>query len=540
MKASKESSQRRDSVSTLKKRIKELEHSLSERKQAEDTVFDSEEKFRTIFDKAVDGILIADATTKRFLQGNPAICSMLGYTIEEIQNLSVNDIHPPNDISRVIDEFEKQSKGERILAENLPVLRKDGAIFYADISSSPIIIGGANCLLGIFHDITHLKRLEEEMVILAGTGHVIGSTLEIEEVYERIATEIGKLIRFDSLRINLIDTEQRDLMNVAYVSGLDIPGGRAGESYSIRGTVFEAVARTKKGMIVQSENPEELIENFPGLIVPVRAGIRSIMTVPLIYRNEPIGTLLIRSLKPIAYTEHDLRLAERIGAQIAGAIANAKLFGERKLAQANLEETLKSLRKAIGTTIQVMASAVESRDPYTFGHQVRSADLARAIAVDMGLPQEKIDGIRMAGSIHDIGKLSIPAEILSKPTKLSEIEFSLIKEHARRGFEMLKDVESPWPLAEIVHQHHEKMDGSGYPRHLRGEDIIIEARILTIADVVEAMASHRPYRPGLGIDAALNEIEKYRGIFYDSAAVDACSRLFREKGYRLEGIDVNR
>jgi putative nucleotidyltransferase with HDIG domain len=181
-----------------------------------------------------------------------------------------------------------------------------------------------------------------------------------------------------------------------------------------------------------------------------------------------------------------------------------------------------------------MVSAVEARDPYTAGHQVRSADLARAIATEMGLSQEKIDAIRMAGSIHDIGKISIPAEILSKPTKLTEIEFSLIKEHSRKGFEMLKDVESPWPLAEIVYQHHERMDGSGYPRNLKGEEILMEARILTVADVMEAMASHRPYRPGLGINAALNEIEKNRGIFYDNTVADACLKLFQEKGFKLE------
>ena len=208
---------------------------------------------------------------------------------------------------------------------------------------------------------------------------------------------------------------------------------------------------------------------------------------------------------------------------------------ERKKAEESLKETLESLRKAVGATIQVMSSAVETRDPYTAGHQIRSADLARSIATEMGLSRDKIDAIRMAGSIHDIGKLLIPAEILSKPTKLSDIEFSLIKEHARKGFEMLKDVESPWPLAEIVHQQHERMDGSGYPRKLKGDDILIEDRILAVADVVEAMASHRPYRPGLGIDAALNEIEKNRGLLYDDAVVDACLRLFREKGYKLEG-----
>jgi PAS domain S-box-containing protein len=206
-----------------------------------------------------------------------------------------------------------------------------------------------------------------------------------------------------------------------------------------------------------------------------------------------------------------------------------------KNAEKQLQDTLDNLKRAVNTTIQVMVSAVEVRDPYTSGHQARSADLALAIAGEMGLPPEKVEGIRMAGSIHDIGKISIPAEILSKPTKLSEIEFSLIKEHARKGYEMLKDVESPWPLAEIVHQHHERMDGSGYPRKLKGEEICMEARILTVADVVEAMASHRPYRPGLGIDAALNEIEKNRGTLYDKTVADACLRLFREKGFKLEG-----
>jgi PAS domain S-box-containing protein len=206
---------------------------------------------------------------------------------------------------------------------------------------------------------------------------------------------------------------------------------------------------------------------------------------------------------------------------------------ERRQAEKKLKETLESLQKSIKTTIQVLGTASETRDPYTAGHQKRVADLARVIATEMGLAQEKIEGIHMAGSIHDIGKLSIPAEILSKPTKLTDIEFSLIKEHSHIGYEMLKDVESSWPLAEIVYQHHERMDGSGYPRNLKGDEILLESRILAVADVVEAMASHRPYRPALGIKVALEEIEKNKGIIYDDTVADACLRLFREKGYQL-------
>lgn len=220
--------------------------------------------------------------------------------------------------------------------------------------------------------------------------------------------------------------------------------------------------------------------------------------------------------------------------QLVGLIHVTRDITKQKQSEEKILQTLESLRKAMGTTIQVMVSTVEARDPYTAGHQLRSANLARAIAMEMGLPQDKMDGIRLASSIHDIGKLSIPAELLSKPTKLTEIELSLIKEHAQKGFEILKDVESPWPLAEIVLQHHERMDGSGYPRNLKGDEILIEARILSVADVVEAMASHRPYRPAIGIEAALEEIGKNSGILYDKTASDACLKLFREKDFKLE------
>jgi HD-GYP domain-containing protein (c-di-GMP phosphodiesterase class II) len=205
----------------------------------------------------------------------------------------------------------------------------------------------------------------------------------------------------------------------------------------------------------------------------------------------------------------------------------------RKQSEEELQISLDNLNKAFNTIVQVLISAVEMRDPYTAGHQLRSANLACAIATEMELPQDKIDGLRMAGSIHDIGKLSIPAEILSKPTKLTRIELSLIKEHPQIGYDMMKDVKSPWPLAQIVYQHHERIDGSGYPRNLKGEEIIMEARIMAVADVVEAMASHRPYRSALGIDVALEEIEKNKGTFYDNTVADACLRLFRKKGYQL-------
>jgi putative nucleotidyltransferase with HDIG domain len=218
---------------------------------------------------------------------------------------------------------------------------------------------------------------------------------------------------------------------------------------------------------------------------------------------------------------------------LAGADVIAHDITDRKQAEEERQQTLERLKKAFGTIVQVMSSAVEAKDPYTAGHQLRVADLACAIATEMGLVQDMIEGIRMAGTVHDIGKLSIPAELLTKPTKLSNSEFSLIKEHALIGYEILKNVESPWPLAQIAYQHHERMNGSGYPRNLKGDEILMEARIMAVADVVEAMASHRPYRAALGIDMALAEIEKNRETLYDKTVADVCLKLFREKGYQL-------
>ena len=206
---------------------------------------------------------------------------------------------------------------------------------------------------------------------------------------------------------------------------------------------------------------------------------------------------------------------------------------ERKRAQEALDKSITNLRKALGATIQAMSIAVETRDPYTAGHQRRVADLARSIAMEMELTAEQIEGIRMAASIHDIGKISIPAEILSKPSKLTNVELQLIKTHSASGHDILKDIEFPWPIARIVLEHHERLDGSGYPSGLKGDRILIESKILAVADVVEAIASHRPYRPSLGIEAALNEITENRATLYDPDSVHACVRLFHDKDYRL-------
>lgn len=198
-----------------------------------------------------------------------------------------------------------------------------------------------------------------------------------------------------------------------------------------------------------------------------------------------------------------------------------------------LDSSLRKLKKAMGAVIQAMTRVVESRDPYTAGHQRKVANLSRAVAEDMGIEPDRIDGIHMAGVVHDIGKVSVPAEILSKPAGLSDLELRLIRTHSEAGYCILKEIDFPWPIADIILQHHERLDGSGYPRGLAGDGIMLEARIIAVADVVDAIASHRPYRPAMGIERALEEISRHRGTRFDPHVVDACLRVFRENGYQL-------
>lgn len=205
----------------------------------------------------------------------------------------------------------------------------------------------------------------------------------------------------------------------------------------------------------------------------------------------------------------------------------------RKRDEETIRQSVEQLKAALMSAVGMATTLSEMRDPYTAGHEKRTGELAGAIGAELGWDAQRIEGLRVAGYLHDIGKIMIPPEILSKPTRLSAPERALIQSHPQSSYDVLKDVKFTWPVAQVALQHHERMDGSGYPQGLRGEAILFEARIMAVADVIEAMSSHRPYRAALGLDAALAEIERGRGTVYDTAVVDACLRLFREKGYTL-------
>jgi putative nucleotidyltransferase with HDIG domain len=240
-----------------------------------------------------------------------------------------------------------------------------------------------------------------------------------------------------------------------------------------------------------------------------------------------MGSLDVYSGEKEAFGPEEIEFLMEAAGDITVALKSLRLEKE-------LETSLASMKKVLGETVEAIAYMSEMRDPYTAGHQRRVAKLASAVAREMGMAEEQVEGIRVSGFLHDVGKIVVPAEILSKPGRINEAELSLIRTHSSVGYEILKLLEFPWPVAKAVLQHHERRDGSGYPGGLTAEVLTVEAEILAVSDVVESMASRRPYREALGIDKALEEISEKKGTLYNPQVVDACLRLFRDKGFQLD------
>jgi len=467
---------------------------ITDRKRAEEKLSESERKYRELYDFLPIPVYEMDLEAN-ITSANHAIYETFRGT-EEILKMGFNawSLLLPEDIDRSRQNILKLLKGEQIEGTEYTFKRLDGSFFPAIVISSIIYSNGKPVgLRGAIIDITERRKTEEELRRINAFLNSI-----VENIPNMIFLKDAKELRF--IRFN-----------------------RAGE---------DLLGITRDDLVGKNDYdffPKEQADYFTKKDREVLHGkeVVDIPEEPIQSRNK--GTRILHTKKvPILNANGESEYLLGISEDIT----------ERKKTEDTLQQTLESLKKAVSVTVQVMASAVEARDPYTSGHQIRVADLASAIATEMKLPRDQIESIRLVASIHDIGKLSIPAEILSKSTKLTDIEFSLIKEHSKTGYEILKSVESSWPLAEIVYEHHERMNGSGYPRNLKGDDILIEARILAVADVVEAMVSHRPYRPSLGFDAAMKQIEENRGILYDIDAADACLRLFREKGYQLPAGSV--
>lgn len=376
-------------------------------------------------------------------------------------------------------------------------------------------------------DYTERKRAERLLNALNQAAISIGMALTPQDIFNSVSAQLNKL-GFSCLLFPLNETQTRLFARyfnyksalVSVVQKL-IKTEDKDFSFPVDSVdLYREVVREKKTIFI--ENSEQVIRQiFPRLAKTHITKIIKVLRIPisisapLIVENQVIGVFSVQS---DTLTWDNIPIITAFADQLAAAWKKVEL--------------LLNLKKNLEGSIQTIAAIVEARDPYTSGHQIRVADLAVAISGEMQLSKGQIEGIWMAGIIHDLGKIQVPAEILSKPGKLTELEFELIKTHPQIGFNLLKDIEFPWPIAQLILQHHEKIDGSGYPQGLKGEEILLESRILAVSDVVEAMSSHRPYRPALGIEEALEEITKNRGILFDKDVVDACLKIFKT-GYKF-------
>lgn len=430
----------------------------------------------------------ADAATHEVLYLNTATQTLFGRPLQEFfdqPQLWLTTIHPDDKDRALATDRQVREHGQGSIEYR--ILRPDGSVRW--VSNQMRLTrndrGQAVRLDGVMSDITERKQAEAALV-------------ESEQQFRGIVEQ-------SIAGCYVIQDGKFAYANPRYaeILGYESPD--------------ELIGRDALSLVPESERPR-VAENFRRRL---SGEVKSVNYNTLILRKDG-STIVVGA--------HGTLASYRGRPAIIGLMQD---ISEKKRAEEQIQRYVVQLQGAFMRSVEVAMNLSEMRDPYTAGHERRVAEIAVAIGAEMGLEADRIEGLRVAGYLHDVGKISLPAEILSKPGKLTPIELELIKSHALTGFEVLKNVEFPWPVAQVALQHHERIDGSGYPNRLKGDAILLESRIMAVADVVEAMASHRPYRAGLGIDRALAEIERGRGTAYDPQVSDACLRLFREKQYSI-------
>jgi PAS domain S-box-containing protein/putative nucleotidyltransferase with HDIG domain len=507
-----------------------------EYKQAEEELRKERDFNKTLIQTSPVFFVAINAEGKT-LMVNSTMLKTLGYISEEVVGKDyLSTFIPKEDRAKLSQVFQE------LTIDNVPTLNenwivaKNGEKLLVEWHRRPMfkINGDFDYFFGVGIDITARKQAEEKIEKLQSLRNTISS---INQLLVRVKSEselfqqtCNLLIKGKDIKFAWIGLTNNEDFNVKPVAQA---GFKKGYLSSIKITWDDSkYGNGPTGIALKTFQPFIMrnIEDDPKFKPwkndALRRGYLSSVALPLIHEEETVGILNVYSGIKDAFTNEEVKFLKEVSEDITIGIRSLRL-------ELKLQQSYKKLQKTMEGTINIVAKIVETRDPYTAGHQLKVSKLATAIAREMKLPPDKIEGIRIASLVHDIGKISIPAEILSKPTKLNEIEYSLIKDHSQIGYDILKTIDFPWPVAKIVIQHHEKINGSGYPQSLKDNKILLEARIMGVADVVEAMSSHRPYRPALGLDKALEEISQNKGILYDPEVVDTCIKLFKEKGFKF-------
>lgn len=503
---------------------------ITDRLQTEEALKESEEKYRALIENASEGICILQHD--RLVYANKSVLRMTGLTSGKIIDRAFADfIHASERETfdrQYLSQLERKKTTHRY---ETAIATKNGDRLDTEINANQITYGGKPAWLVFLRDITINKKVDAVL-----SEHVN----KLEEIADIRTKELAKANR--ELRREIAEREktEQELQEL-------LERRRELERIVNRSPAIVFLWREAKGWPVEfvSENVAQFgfsqeefysgARHYSSFIHP--DDLASVEKEIAKYSAEPDKRNFSQEYRILTKDGEVRWLDVRtwIRRNNKGAITHYQGIvldiTDRKRAEDELGKSVGKLKKALEGTVSALSGTAERRDPYTAGHQQRVTQLACAIAVEMKLPSDQIEAIRVAGTLHDIGKIYVPAEILNKPGIIAIEEMGLIKTHSQVGYDILKTIEFPWPVADIVLQHHERLDGSGYPLHLAGEEIRLEARILAVADVVEAMASHRPYRPALGVETAMDEIIRYRGVHYDPEIVDICVRLFRLRNF---------
>ena len=455
----------------------------------------TEEKYRHLFESTQDGMEVIDGSTGRIVLASQAAARMFGFdNPEDMVGVDPLSYIPPEDRERVasmISEYMFERDLHKVI--EIRALRKGGTSIWLSATGVKTEYEGRLAGLVSLRDITEHKQAEQDF-------------RDSERRYGLLADNISDVIWVTdmSLRPTYVSASVARLLGYSVEEAL-----RRGLAAILTPASFEAAKAAFSRVLEEQGNDSQ-------------------------FEPPPTEVELVRKDGTTVWVESKLSFVRDASGQPVEALGVLREVTERKKAEEQLRHSLEVLERTMEGTIQAIASTVETKDPFTAGHQRRVTQLACAMAREIGLPEDRLRAVRTAGLLHDLGKISLPADILTKPGKLTELEFAVIRTHPQVAYDVLKKVESFEQIAEIVLQHHERMDGSGYPSGLRGEEIHLEARILAVSDVVEAMSSHRPYRPALGLDKAREEILQKSGTLYDPEVVQACLNVFDRTGFEFE------
>lgn len=506
------------------------------RRQAEIALAENEEKFRQMAEAAQDAIAIIDPDGK-IVFWNQAATRIFGYSADEVAGRGMHESLAP---AHYLEAYRAGWKGFRetgqghVVGKTIEVtaLRRDGSEFPAEVSISAALLQRRWHAIGIVRDVSERKLVEEALRrsnrFLRMLSRCNEALVQADDEERLLRTMCRIVVEVGGFALAWVGYDEGD----GPASSMVRPKAWFGRDASKFFDGFD-VLRTEEARNGESVNGpsvpgririvEEITEEATTLPWRGRAiacGYRSAVSLPLIASNQLVGSLNIFSAEPGSFNEGEVGILRELADDLAFGIATLRARGRE-------QESARKLEKSLEDTIRAVATTIEARDPYTAGHQLRVSQLARAIATEMGLPADRIVGVQRGAEIHDIGKIQIPAEILNRPGRIGELEMRLIRTHPQVGYDIVRDIDFPWPIADMILQHHERLDGSGYPNGLKGDEILLEARIIAVADVVEAMMSHRPYRAAVGIEAALETIRRGKGTLFDPEVVAICVGLLQ-------------